>query len=60
LLVDREDSNALAKAVEYLLHHPKTALKMGQAARMRAQKLFSWEQHVDAYDTLYRRLNINA
>jgi len=56
LLVEQEDPNALAKAAEYLLRHPKTALKMGWEARKRAQKLFGWEQHVDAYDALYQRL----
>jgi glycosyltransferase involved in cell wall biosynthesis len=56
LLVEREDPNALAKAVEYLLNRPKIALKMGKAARRRIQKVFGWEQHVDSYDALYHRL----
>jgi hypothetical protein len=29
---------------------------MGEAARRRAQELFSFKRHVDAFDALYRRL----
>jgi glycosyltransferase involved in cell wall biosynthesis len=56
LLVEKEDIPALADAVSYLLDHPEVAVSMGQAARRRAQTIFSWEQHVDAYDALYRKL----
>jgi glycogen(starch) synthase len=56
LLVEKEDSEALAKAIAFLLEYPQTAAEMGQAARTRAQTIFNWERHVDAYDALYRRL----
>jgi len=46
----------LAQAIAYLFEHPKTAAVMGQAARDRVQKKFSWQQHVDSYDRLYRKL----
>jgi glycogen(starch) synthase len=56
LLVENENSEALAEAVAALLTHPTTAAQMGQSARLRAHQVFSWEQHVNAYDALYRKL----
>jgi len=56
LLVEQENSGALAEAIAYLLAHPHTAIHMGQAARLRAQQVFSWERHVTAYDVLYQQL----
>lgn len=56
LLVKKEDYNALAEAVSYLLDHPDIAEKMGNAARLRAREVFSWNGHVDAYETLYKKL----
>lgn len=56
LLVEKENGTALAEAIAFLLDHPETALRMGQAARHRAQQVFSFERHVDAYDALYRQL----
>jgi glycogen(starch) synthase len=56
LLVGKEDSDALAKAITFLLDHPEAAVAMGRAGRLRAQRLFSLERYIDAYDALYRRL----
>ena len=56
LLVRPDDSEGLAEAIAFLLVHPVVAIQMGQAARRRVQKVFSWEQCVDAYDRLYRKL----
>jgi glycogen(starch) synthase len=56
LLVEKENSQALANAIASLLEHPETAKQMGQAAQERAQKKFDWERHVNAYDRLYRKL----
>ena len=56
LLVDGGDSAALAEAIVTLLTHKNTARMYGRAARTRAQNVFSWARHVDAYDTLYRTL----
>jgi glycogen(starch) synthase len=56
LLVESENSEALARAVVSLLSHPDVARRMGESARARAQTLFGWGHHVDAYDTLYRKL----
>jgi glycogen(starch) synthase len=60
LLVDKEDSAALAQAIVYLFEHPDSAAQMGQAARNRVQKKFNWEQHIDSYDLLYRKLVANG
>jgi glycogen(starch) synthase len=56
LLVNTEDSRALADAVELLLHRPAVAIQMGLNARSRAQQLFSWQKHLDGYDALYKKL----
>jgi glycogen(starch) synthase len=56
LLVGPEDSSALADAIEFLVTHPEQAAQMGQTARERVKKEFSWEHFVDAYDELYRKL----
>jgi glycosyltransferase involved in cell wall biosynthesis len=56
LLVDGDDPRALADAVVSLLDRPGAAVRMGAAARERAERCFSWEAFVDAYDRLYRRL----
>jgi glycogen(starch) synthase len=56
LLVEKEDSQALAQAIVFLLEHPETATQLGQAAREQAQKEFNWQRHVDAYAALYRKL----
>jgi len=56
VLVEKENSQALANAMAFLLEHPETAAEMGHAARERAQEKFDWKRHVDAYDDLYRKL----
>jgi glycogen(starch) synthase len=56
LLVESENSHALAYAVTSLLSQPDLARGMGQSARTRAQNLFGWERHVNTYDALYREL----
>jgi len=60
LLVPPESSDRLADAIEHLLTHPETAVKMGLAGRRRAVREFGWPQHVDAYDQLYRKLTAEA
>lgn len=56
LLVEEEDSAALAKAIAFLLDNPEKARQMGQAGRARALDLFDWDKYVDAYDKLYHKL----
>jgi len=56
LLVDRENAGALAEAVTSLLDDPAASAQMGQAARRRAEEVFSWSHCVSAHDALYREL----
>jgi glycosyltransferase involved in cell wall biosynthesis len=56
LLIEKEDYEGLATALAFLLGHPQVATQMGQAARRRVQEIFSWEQCVNAYDSLYQKL----
>ena len=56
LLVDKENSEALAEAISFLLSRPEVAVAMGHAARRRVQEVFSFENCVDAYEAVYRRL----
>lgn len=56
LLIDPEDSTALAKAIRSLLNNVEEAERMGRQARLRMEDVFSFEKYVDSYDTLYRRL----
>lgn len=56
LLVEPENGPALGRAIAFLLEHPATATRLGQAARRRARDQFGWERHVAAYDALYHRL----
>jgi glycogen(starch) synthase len=56
LVVEAENSGAFGEAVESLLRHPDLAAKMGQNARARAQQMFSWNGHVQAYNRLYESL----
>jgi glycogen(starch) synthase len=56
LLVEKDDRQSLAEAAALLLSKPEIAAQFGHAARHRAQELFSWEQHIAAYDALYRQI----
>jgi glycogen(starch) synthase len=56
LLVRPEDSADLADAICFLVDNPGAAIRMGKAGRKRVETVFSWQKHVDAYDTLYRKL----
>jgi glycogen(starch) synthase len=57
VLVDPEDSRALAEAIADLLRHPDKARRLGEAARRRVEAEFRWEDHLDAYSSLYHELN---
>jgi len=60
LLVEPEDSQALAEAIVLLLDQSETAVRMGLAARRRVQELFNWEKCVTAYDALWQRLTMEG
>ena len=56
ILVEKENSAALAEAIISLLTHPDLTVTMGRAGLSRAREVFAWTTFVDAYDDLYRRL----
>jgi glycogen(starch) synthase len=56
LLVEKENSLALAEAVTFLLNNPAIAIQMGKAARSRVLDIFSMENSLNSYDRLYRKL----
>jgi glycogen(starch) synthase len=56
LLVEKENSEALAEAIGFLLNRPEVAATLGQAARRHVQEIFSFEHCVSAYEAVYRRL----
>jgi glycogen(starch) synthase len=59
LLAEPENTGALAQSMIFLLENRDAAARMGQAARSRVQRLFSWDRYVEAYDGLYRTLAAN-
>lgn len=56
ILVENENTTALAKAMEFLLENPGIARTMGQYGRERARTLFGLQRCVDDYDALYHQL----
>jgi glycogen(starch) synthase len=56
LLVEKEDTQGLARAIVFLFEHPEVAVRMGQAAQARMKAKFNWEAHVNSYDRIYRKL----
>jgi glycosyltransferase involved in cell wall biosynthesis len=56
ILVPPDNSNALAEAIISLLQSPQIVARMSQAAHVKIQREFGWDQYVDAYDALYRKL----
>ncbi|MGN6393838.1 MAG: glycosyltransferase family 4 protein [Gemmatimonadales bacterium] len=56
LVVDKEDPEAIARAVLYLLQNQDEARAMGERAKLRARSVFGWQPCVDAYDALYTEL----
>lgn len=56
LIVEHENSPAIADAVGFFLDHQETASRMGEAARSRVLKMFSLKSCVDSYSRLYRRI----
>jgi glycogen synthase len=56
LVVDKDDSEAIASAVIYLLQNQDEARRMGVRGKARAKSVFGWQQCMNAYDALYRDL----
>lgn len=56
LLVNPDDSSALADAILRLLRDRRSAQELGKAARLRALQLFSWDSSAEKLRRLYARL----
>lgn len=56
VLVEAEDSVALAQGIKRLLERPEELQSMGTAARRRCMKLFGFDRIVDAYHRLYLKI----
>jgi glycogen(starch) synthase len=56
ILVEKENSAAMAEAIITLLTHRDLTVQMGRAGMIRAREAFAWTKFVDAYDALYREL----
>jgi N-acetyl-alpha-D-glucosaminyl L-malate synthase BshA len=56
ILVDSDDADELARAVDRLLENSAMRAKMGRAARQRAKEKFSADAIVPLYENLYRRV----
>jgi glycosyltransferase involved in cell wall biosynthesis len=56
LLVDADDSGALAQAMLHLLNDRTSAESMGRAGRLRAEQLFAWERTVAKLRSVYEAL----
>lgn len=54
LLIDGEDPENVAAALEGLLEDPSRAQRMGQAGRRRVEEVFSPERHSEQVETIYR------
>ncbi len=52
-LVPRLDLDALVSAMRELLHDPRRLREMGQAARLRAERLLSWERSAQRLELAY-------
>ena len=50
------DVNALAEAIVTLYHAPERRRAMGQAARLEAEKLHSWQHVAEELELLFNRL----
>jgi glycosyltransferase involved in cell wall biosynthesis len=60
LLVNPDNCQAFAQAIEFLLDQPKLATEYGRAARVKVQALFNFDRYVDASEAVYRKLITGA
>jgi glycosyltransferase involved in cell wall biosynthesis len=56
VVVEKDDSEAIARAVIHLLENPDQARVMGERGKARARSMFGWQRCIDAYEALYRSL----
>ncbi len=56
ILVEKENPEAIAKAVIFLIENKEHAEYLGSRGRETAQTKFTWNQNLDAYNKLYKYL----
>jgi glycogen(starch) synthase len=56
VLCATEDAPAFAAAIASLIEQPAAAAEMGQRARAHVVAAFRWDDHVAAYETLFRHV----
>jgi glycogen(starch) synthase len=56
VVVEKDDSEAIARAVIHLLENPDQARAMGERGKARARSMFGWQRCIEAYEALYRSL----
>ena len=59
ILVEKDNSAALANAIQYLLNQPTLASKMGLTGKENAEKNFSMNAYINTYDKLYQKLSVH-
>ena len=56
LLVDPQDPQAIADAMQWILDHPEEAAAMGRRGRAAVEERYNWEAESEKLVALYRRL----
>jgi glycosyltransferase involved in cell wall biosynthesis len=56
LTVEKENDEELAGAIAFLIDRPETAVRMGEAGRLRASALFGLDRYVNDSDALYKKV----
>jgi glycosyltransferase involved in cell wall biosynthesis len=56
LLIEPNNPQELALAIEKLLDNPELRIKMGKAGRKRVEEKFSWEKHIERLVEIYRKM----
>ena len=57
LLVDPQNPEAIAEAIDWLLDHPDEAAQMGAAGKVAARDTYNWQSEAEKLVALYERLD---
>ena len=56
LLVDPQDSHAIARAIQWILENPREAEAMGRRGRVAVEKHYNWEQEIPRLLSFYEEV----
>ncbi len=59
LLIEPNNPQALAAAIEKLLNAPDLRIKMGNAGRKRVEQNFTWGKHMQQLIEIYQKIMAN-